>query len=261
MSFLYDVKKKHLRFTDLSLSTCPHWVVGGLLWPWAEVFLSQHQCSAPPALLAPKSQCRPMLTALPPSAWTRPPLTRWTRNSFRSWPKLSLTQKRPLRWIFLRLNKSSQIPESEPQPQQTVSEILFLIFCPFLSCRPSCSRLETKSFALVSTSRRCTSRTRRGWKPSGEVFKTSGWPPMDASCQWRRPSLDTGKKKAAVLLDFVQITNNKLCKTYKTCNFCITCKPWKICKHAKYKTIWETSNMWCRWEASSSLNGSDPTYL
>ena len=123
MSFLYDVKKKHLRFTDLSLSTCPHWVVGGLLWPWAEVFLSQHQCSAPPALLAPKSQCRPMLTALPPSAWTRPPLTRWTRNSFRSWPKLSLTQKRPLRWIFLRLNKSSQIPESEPQPQQTVSEI------------------------------------------------------------------------------------------------------------------------------------------
>ena len=134
MSFLYDVKKKHLRFTDLSLSTCPHWVVGGLLWPWAEVFLSQHQCSAPPALLAPKSQCRPMLTALPPSAWTRPPLTPWTQNSFRSWPKLSLTQKRLLRWIFIC--KSTQIPEPQPQHKPTVLEItnfaldLFSIFVP-----------------------------------------------------------------------------------------------------------------------------------
>ena len=122
MSFLYDIeKKKHLHFPDLS--TWLRWVVEDWLWPWGEVFLSQHQSSAPPALLTPKSLCRPMLTALPPSAWTRPPLTRWTRNSFRSWPKLSLTQKRLLRWIFLRLNKSAQIPESQPQPQQTVLEI------------------------------------------------------------------------------------------------------------------------------------------
>ena len=51
------------------------------------------------------------------------------------------------------------------------------------SCRPLCSPLETKCSARGSTSRRCTSPTKRGWRLSGEAFRISGLRLMDANCQ------------------------------------------------------------------------------
>ena len=92
--------KRFIYIQNLSDSTkCLLWVVlEGWLWVWVEA-LDVRPTSVHPPLAVPKSLLRLMPMALPPSAWTRPPSILWTRNSFRSWHKLSSIRRRQPRWL------------------------------------------------------------------------------------------------------------------------------------------------------------------